>query len=155
MRSIPLYIFSLIIASIICGILSALTDKSFARKQIRMICGFALVITVFIPRSYADFKDIFYSSFPAIDDAYVLADTGEEKAREAAADIIIQKSEAYILDKAALLNADISVSITLDSDNLPHMANISGDVMPAVQRELERIFEYDLGITKENLLWTG
>ena len=70
-------------------------------------------------------------------------------------DIIKSTCEAYILNKATELGADIHVSVSVNSQHIPFAARIMGEVTSDVRKQLEQILETDLGITKENQSWTG
>ena len=54
-----------------------------------------------------------------MDDAEDAAAMGENLARDSMADIIKEETEAYILDKAADLHANLRVEVTVGEDNLP------------------------------------
>jgi hypothetical protein len=45
------------------------------------------------------------------------------------------------------------VDIFLNEDLLPEFAELTGDVAPQVQAQLQRILTTDLGIPKENQKW--
>lgn len=107
------------------------------------------------PISYFDYSMLTEFSSAFAQEAETAAIQGENMARKAAADIIKAESEAYILDKAAAMNASVTVQIILDSDSIPVQATLSGRVSPYVRRTLASVLESDLGITKENQLWTG
>ncbi|MFR3325850.1 MAG: hypothetical protein ACLTR8_15535 [Oscillospiraceae bacterium] len=55
---------------------------------------------------------------------------GENLARDSMADIIKEETEAYILDKAADLHANLRVEVAVGEDNLPAAVTISGGGVP-------------------------
>ena len=80
---------------------------------------------------------------------------GENLARDSMAEIIKSETEAYILDTARSLQAEVTVEVSVNEENVPDSVTVSGAVSPYVRRQLQRIIESDLGIAKENQKWTG
>ena len=94
-------------------------------------------------------------SLRCMDDAEDAAAMGENLARDSMADIIKEETEAYILDKAADLHANLHVEVTVGEDNLPVAVTISGEASPYARRQIQAIIANDLGIAKENQKWIG
>lgn len=90
-----------------------------------------------------------------MDDAEDAAAMGENLARDSMADIIKEETEAYILDKAADLHANLRVEVTIGEDNLPAAVTISGEASPYARRQIQAMIANDLGISKENQKWIG
>ena len=88
-------------------------------------------------------------------DAEDAAAMGENLARDSMADIIKEETEAYILDKAADLHANLHVEVTVGEDNLPTAVTLSGEASPYARRQIQAIIANDLGIAKENQKWIG
>ena len=80
---------------------------------------------------------------------------GENLARDSMADIIKEETEAYILDKAADLHANLRVEVAVGEDNLPAAVTISGEASPYARRQIQAMIANDLGISKENQKWIG
>lgn len=156
MDALRQYIFSIISAALICGILSRLTQNGAAKEFIRLICGIFLAVIVFRPLSQIDF-DVLISDFytSQTQTAEELAVSGEKMAEQAMAESIKARYESYILDKAAELNTELTVAVTVNEEYVPVYAELNGEITPYARRQLEYILESDLGITKENQLWTG
>lgn len=149
------YVISVISAALICGILSRLVQKSTTKELIRLLSGLFLTITVVRPLCRIDIDTLTDFSVSYKQEAEEAAVLGKEMASDALADIIKANSEAYILDKAAALNAELSVDITVSDTYIPVQAKLRGKISPYAKRSLEASLESDLGITKENQLWTG
>ena len=94
-------------------------------------------------------------SLRCMDDAEDAAAMGENLARDSMADIIKEETEAYILDKAADLHANLRVEVTVGEDNLPAAVTISGEASPYARRQIQAMIANDLGISKENQKWIG
>ena len=88
-----------------------------------------------------------------MDDAEDAAAMGENLARDSMADIIKEETEAYILDKAADLHANLRVEVAVGEDNLPAAVTISGEASPYARRQIQAMIANDLGISKENQKW--
>ncbi len=157
MDALGQYVISVTAAALICGIVSCLVQSGTAKELIRLLCGLFLAFTVIRPLAGLDFSALTSISFPYTQEADSIATQGENIAREAMADIIKADAEAYILDKAAALNADLTVDITLSREDtpVPVRAELSGSVSPYARQQLTYLLQTDLGIAKENQLWTG
>lgn len=149
------YVISVVAAALICGILSGFFNHGAAKELVRLICGLFLAFTVLRPVSGIDFTALTEYSLSFSGAAEDAANMGEDMAQEAMADIIKAETAAYILDKAAELNASITVDVTVNDDNVPVEATISGEISPYARQRLENNLLSELGIAKENQLWTG
>ena len=72
------------------------------------------------------------------------------------AQFIKERTQSYILDKAQSLNAVLDVEVTLSDDEIPVPVKvcITGKVSPYARGRLENLIIEDLGIEKENQIWT-
>lgn len=155
MTELRQYIYSVVSAALVCGILSSLVKKGGPGGFLRILCSFFLVLTVIRPFSRADFSQIMHVTTPYKQEGVCAAATGTQMAQEAKAQIIKQNLEAYILDKAIQHNADLCVAVTLNDDHIPIFAELSGEISPYAKQHLQQLLISDLGIAKENQLWTG
>jgi hypothetical protein len=151
------YILSVITVSLICGILNGIFKDIAASRLMRLLCGIFMTVTVVAPIVRIDFSDFMEFGVPNSEVATAVASDGEQIAREAITDIIKSESETYVLDKAAQLSTDISVDVTVGEGEypVPEHVLIAGAVSPNVRARLENLILTDLGITKENQIWTG
>lgn len=149
------YIFSVVIAAFICGILSALVGNNFAKEGIRLLSGLWLILTVFSPLKNIDFNYPSERFISQLQEAKTAVNSGQQMRAAAITDIITGETEAYILDKASLLGTNIDVKIILDENQLPKKAIFDGSVPLHAQQILENVLVKDLGISKENQIWTG
>ena len=158
MEVIRQYIVSVAAAAILCGILCCLLgNKGGSGTLIKLIAGIFLALIVIKPLAQIELGD-----FPAFaaefgNEAEAAAASGKEITQKAISDIIKAETEAYILDKAESLNAHLTVDVTLSSDlpPAPVSVRLTGAVSPYAKARLESILENDLGISKENQIWTG
>ena len=157
MDGIRQYIFTVIAAALLCGVLSSIFHQGKSKDLLRILCGIFLAFTVFKPITGVDLSDILEESLIFESDAEQTAALGENMAYQAMTELIKEKSQAYILDKAAELDASITAEVTVSEEETPKPLSvvISGQVSPYNRKKLESILETDLGIAKENQVWTG
>lgn len=157
MESLKEYVISVVAAALICAVVINLTQKSTAKDLIKLLCGLFLAFTAIRPITRLDFNALTDISFPYGQEAEQAAALGENMARQNLADIIKAETEAYILDKAAAWSPALTVEVTVSGDNppVPTAAVLCGEISPYARRQLEEILQTELGIAKENQLWTG
>lgn len=158
MSKLGAYILSVGAAALITGIMTSFTDnKDSMGVLIRMVCGLFLAFAVIKPMSNLNFDDLstFAESYTAAGTTSAAA--GQKIAEDTIRDLIKQKTEAYILDKACLYNADLEVEVTLGGGNLPvpESVCITGHVSPYARTSLQQILSAELNIPKERQLWIG
>ncbi len=157
MESLRQYVISVTAAALICGILTGLVKKGAAGELIRMLCGLMLAFTVLYPISGLDLESLTLDLLPSAREGESLAAQGEKITRQSMADIIKSDTEAYILDKAAALEVNLTAEVSLSEDDVPVPVGVilSGAVSPYARSQLTNVIERDLGIPKEKQLWTG
>ena len=155
MEALRQYVISVVAAAMLCGIVTRLFPQGNAKQVGKLICGLFLAYTVLSPISRVDFSRLPDFSLQCMEDGEEAAAMGENLARDSMADIIKEESEAYILDKAADLHANLTVEVTIGEGSLPAAVTISGEASPYARRQLQAMIESDLGISKENQKWIG
>ena len=104
-------------------------------------------------------------------DAWDAVQQGEDYVALRRREGICERLEAYILDKAAdlhanlrvevtvgednlpALGADVSARFTLDEQDLPRTVTLTGSCTPAQKQALARVLAEDLGIPEERQIW--
>jgi hypothetical protein len=143
----------------VCAIALALAPEGNVKKTVKLVCGFALMLSIM-----SAFKTIDYSRLSQyiaqykLDAEEYVSDTVSESSKQTRF-IIEQECEAYILDKAQELRENVEcVSVTAkwseDGFWYPVSANITGDVSEEVRRYLTQIMEAELGIAKDKQTWS-
>jgi hypothetical protein len=84
--------------------------------------------------------------------AEIVAQEGTTMADNAMDTIIISKLEAYILDKATSLGADLDVKVVLD-DHMPKSVYLQGAISPGSKQRLSAWIASDLNIPLEAQKW--
>lgn len=150
------YVLSVISAAIIVAIISSFFDgKSGTAGIIKLVSGLFLTFVVISPLTKLDFSDVnaYLEQFAL--EGEESAAVGENLAHEAEADIINSRVQAYILDKADLLGAQLDVEVVLDRNNIPVSVKLEGDISPYAKAQMAETITEDLGISKEQQLWIG
>lgn len=88
-------------------------------------------------------------------DAERISLSGQNTARDALVDGIMDATRAYILDKAEALGADVTVEVMLDDSQIPVPCGvrIRGNISPYLREKLGSLIERDLGIPTEAQQW--
>lgn len=154
MEALGQYILSVILAALICGILSSLVPDS-GKAWMQLLCGLVMVICLIRPFSGIQNLDFSLIEDTIQQDGNDWSNQGEKMARNAMSDIITQNSQAYIMDKAEQLGIHVRVKIHVSNDTIPVPvgAELYGEVSPYARLQLESLIEDALGIAKENIRW--
>ncbi len=151
------YIISVVCAALICGILTGFMKDCGVKKLLKLLCGIFLTFTVIRP-----IADITIPELPDFGQFYEEAEAAAQKGKritdDAIADIITARSEAYILDKAkameVFLTAEVATS-SVDGFPVPESVVLEGEISSEKKGMLSQIIADELGIPKENQVWTG
>ena len=150
------YVLSIISASVIAAIVSSFFDgKSGTAGLIKLVSGLFLTFVIISPLTKLDFSRVNDYLDEFILEGVEAASVGENLAREAEGDIITDRVQAYILDKANSLGAELDVEVVLDQDNIPVSVTLIGNISPYAKAQMAAIIVNDLGISKEQQLWIG
>lgn len=158
MEKIHSYLLSVICAAIICSVVHVLSGKKSASSSlIRIISGIFMAITLISPLiniRLSDYAD-YFSAFSS--DANAAVTFGESAATDALRSIIKARTEAYILDKADSMNVALDVEVKLNNEDppVPCEVVITGAISPYSKEVLSQYIANDLGISKEDQLWTS
>ena len=147
-------LYSILVCTVICGVVVQLVSDTRAKALVRMVCAVAVAISIGSPLSGIDlYKELQF--FPQQwDEADAYVREGKRAWQEAGSACIEASCEAYILEKAKALGAEmIEVRITLDESQIPVFAEINGRMDREVQKNLQEILMTDLGIPKEQQTW--
>ena len=146
----------ILMAAIFCSVIKCFHNKSsVSTSLIKTLCGIFMTTTIL--------STLLNFNFSSISDNIDAFSVDAENATQAGTllydtsihDCIKQQTEAYILDKAASIKADISVEVTLSDGNPPVPCSVvlDGQVSPFAKSKLTKLISDDLGISKENQIW--
>lgn len=156
MTAVGGYVLSVISASVIVAILSSFFDgKGATGGFIKLISGLFLTFVIINPVTKLDFSRVNHYLDEFTLEGMEAAAVGENLARDKEAEIIISHVQAYILDKAEFLGAQLDVEVILGQNNIPASVKLKGNISPYAKVELTEIITENLGISKEHQLWIG
>ena len=151
------YLIGVIAAALLCGIVCALTDpKGSVGHALKLVSGLLMLLAVVHP-----WLDISLDSLYRWPDSIVADGTdwmlsGQTMAEDAYRESIKQQTQAYILDEARTLGCELSVEVRLSEEDIPTPKQVllSGNVSPYAKEALTNLLTQQLGIEREDLLWT-
>ena len=147
------YILSVLGAAMLGAILQSLAGRGGMGNLVGMLAGIFLALTMLAPLVQLKLPDPARWLDSISVDGQALSARGEALAADALADIITQRVEAYIQDKAALDQAQVTAVVTLDETGVPVSVRLAGEITPDARARLASIIETDLGIQKEAQQW--
>ena len=124
---------------------------------LKLIGGLFLSFTIISPIADIELDQIleFPRDFAA--QGSDIAERGQEYAQDQLHGIIKDRYEAYILDKALALQADLTVEVMLSLDEVPVASSVQlqGNISPYARQALQQWLQDDMAIPKEHQIWIG
>lgn len=154
MAALGQYAVTVSAASILCGIIIAMSTDTRQKEILRLLCGIFLTMTVLSPFVKTTIPNIFEFPEEYLEQGRAFASSGEKDAAEAMSAFIKEETEAYILDKADALGVVLSAEVSM-SDGIPCGAVLYGEASTYQKQQIINIVTEALGISKENLQWSG
>ena len=123
--------------------------------MVTFLCGISMVITVISPWVTFRFDEMIAFTNSLQTESSVAVTKGQAFANQALNDIIKERCQTYILDKASELGLRISVTVELTDEypGVPNRIHIQGPAAPFAKSQLTNYISSSLGIAKENLIW--
>ena len=156
MEDIRSYLLQVVSAGLICGILLRLVGKKgMLGETVKLLAGVYMTLTVFSPWVNVSVGSMQNFTGDISVKAEEAAQEGMNSSKYAISKIIKERTQTYILDKAASLGASISVEVTLTEDAIPHPAavTLTGQVSPYVRSVLAAYIHENIGIGLEDQKW--
>lgn len=153
MSGVARYILRLSAAAVLTAVAQSFPLEGSMRGLVKLVSGVFMAMTLISPLLTLRLPDMegWLSSFDG--EGSTIVSSGEEMAREAMDAIIKERTEAYILDKAAALDAVVAARVQTDEEGVPVRVTLRGDVSGEVKAQLSRIIASELGIGKEAQQW--
>ena len=151
LENLRTWVFRIIGASVISSIAMSVTLSTKMKRVVSLCCSFLAAAVLLTP--LAGLSDASLSLPDLKESASFRASQLEKRNAELRTSIIASECEAYILNKAAELGAQVSVSVTLDDKETPYSCSITTDSGGAVKFALSETIEKDLGIPLERQYW--
>ena len=155
MEGLRQYVVSAVSAALICSVVTHITKNSGFSNIVRVLCG--LFMTIVLLHPVCGLRDNTWNFLTEEweQQSESISAGGLRSADSMKAEIIKQQTEAYILEKAAAMNAAVEVRISVGDNCVPVSARISGSVSPMTKSRLEDILTSELGISGEHQQWIG
>ena len=157
MEGIREYLIGVIVAALICGMVTALTDsKGTVAMSLKLVSGLMMLLAVVRPWVTLSLDGLFGWTDGIMADGTSYTTSGQIMAQEAYRTGIKTQTEAYIVDEARALGCDLSVKVTLSNDDLPVPAQVTltGSISPYARQVLSQMMAERLGIEREDQIWT-
>lgn len=156
MNALREYLMGVVAAALVCGIVNALLpQQQMPRQAMKLLCGMLMALAVVRPWVNISMDDLFGWTADITAQGEVLASQGANLGVQAYLEGITQRLEAYILDEAGELGADIQVKLVLSDGEIPQPVHavISGALSPYAKGKLETLLTQELGISREEIQW--
>ncbi len=155
MDALGQYVISVATAAILCGMVLKIIPKGINQELLKILCGLFLAFTLISPLRELQPEKLDLQAWLDSFSAEEFSKAGQEEARRDLEGIISQQTQAYILDKAKELGADIQVNVYLSGDPypIPEAVIITGRISSEQKIRLECVLEDELGIPKEFHTW--
>ena len=158
MNGLNAYLLSVSAAALLVNLISNLVPNEKNRKVSLFTGNIILILAILSPLVSFDDR--------AIENAFrdLIVEAGQVQTKPVFGDdqtmelLIMEQCEAYVLDKARELDADISVTITAErKDGVPYPASalVTGTCSQTNREKLSNILEEDLGIPRWKQEWNG
>lgn len=149
------YLLSITAAGILCSVIKRMLGQKGTSVSVgKLITALFMVITVISPIKHILSIDDFNFSMHFRQEAENVVQEGENFASTSIRKVIEERTEAYILDKAKEIGAEIDVTVYLTEDvyPVPHRVRICGDVSPLQKQNIRKLLR-ELGIAEEEQEW--
>lgn len=150
------YLWGIVAAALLCGIACTLGPQNGLLKQVmKLMTGMLIVLAVLHPWVNISLDDLFGWSELITSQGEAFVAQGADLGTQAYLDGITKRVEAYILDEAGRLGAQVEVQVELSDGELPLPVRVavSGSLSPYAKGQLERLLTQDLGINREEIQW--
>lgn len=149
------YLIGVVAAALLSGVITRLSRNRASGEIIRMLCGVFMTIVLIQP--IAGKKALLWDyTLPDIArQAEAVSRQGAAAADESRREFIKRRTEAYIINRAATMEAEIQADASLDDNCVPVSVRITGRISPLYRSRLTQIIASELGIPKERQEWIG
>ena len=145
-------------AALLLGILQTIAGKKETQAVLlQLIGGLFLTFTVISPIVNIEADEILDLPWDFTLQGSTIAEQGQSYSRNQLRRIIKDRTEAYILDKALTLQAQLQVEVMLSQDEVPVPTSVrlQGSVSPYARNVLQQWLQDDMAIPKEHQIWIG
>ncbi len=157
MEWIKEYILCVTSAAILCSIVKLLVgSKGTISAIVKLLTGLFLAVTVVSPWTDLNISDWENAMDDFAADADHVIQSGQSQSMDSIRELIKENTESYIRDKAAYLEMDIIVSVTVSEEEIPVpiCVRIQTSASPFAKKVLSQYITDTLGITEDKQIWT-
>ena len=150
------YLLAVVAAAMLTALVLALVPDGPVRRVCRLACGLVLILVTLSPLGTLDVTALSRALSRLSIEADAAQSGVEVRSRAIIAELIKQKTEAYILDKAAGLGLNLTADVTVDDTGAypyPAAVAVTGSVDAASRRALSADIEQNLAIPEEKQEW--
>ena len=156
MEALRQYLISIVAAAVLCSVVASFANgKGTLAATTKLITGVIMSLCVIAPLLKGNILDmtVFTDDFSTA--AQAAASVGKRSADIELSSIIKAETQAYILDKAASLGAqlDVQVYVTEQVPPVPCAVQITGAASPFTQAAINNYITQTLGIQEESISW--
>jgi len=153
--TIRTWLMSIVIASLAVSLAEALVPAGTLRRVLSVTGGLILLLVVLQPLLRVDLKDVKLDTSQYQKSVENRQAELENADSEQMAELIAEKTETYILDKAKQLGISCTVKVAtkIGEDGVPYPSAAVFSCSPS--EELAAYLEQGLGIPKERQSWNG
>ena len=148
------WILGLAGTAVICAVARLLTPQGRVKRIVELLCGVAMTVALLSPLLEPDLRDygLHLSEYRA--GAAALTADGETLRQSLDRSIIEEKLEAYILDKAQSLGADVTAAeVTMQWSTEGYWYPARALLQGPFHDRLSRLLEAELGIPESAQTW--
>lgn len=150
------YLIRLTAAAILAAVVRRMAPGNGAGKAARLAAGLLILITALGPLGDLDLVQAAQNLATAGYADALTTQTVDKASNELLEQLIIESAEAYILDKAQALGAEISPEVETRlqaSYPVPWSVRLTGDYTENQRKALAEIISEDLGIPEDRQEW--
>lgn len=157
METLRTYLLGIVAAAMAVTAASALLREGSLRRAVRLAGSMVLILVVLGPllRESLDAFGAYLAEIEMEEDA--LRSGIEVENTDILTRIICRKTEAYILDKATAMGADVEVAVTMEQGEhypYPYGVTVEGALTDAQRERLSEDMELSLAIPKERQVFS-
>lgn len=155
MNALRAYLLAVAAASLLAGVVLSLLPQGRMHGIVRLVGALIIVLTVVSPVLKLEIDTMPVGSEEIHTDASDIQERALEESELLFSQLIKERCEAYILDKADQMGLELEVQIIMGHDGYPHPIGVklSGDISSADARSLGAAIEQELGISIQQQEW--
>lgn len=156
MKTVGAYLLSVCTVAVLCGLARRFSGGKGTAAAVQLLTGAILTLTVLKPLGNLEGKWLDKIEFDFSSAAETAVSRGQAQAQNTLAQLIKEETSAYILQRAKELNVTVTVSVEVSNDALPVPTKVrmNGNVSPYARQRLQSLICSELGIAKEDQIWT-